>query len=286
MLTAGKKLLQDPSIRSSQNELLDTIMALRNRISKLLQRTQILTSNDVHASSVPFIYCTDIRAMKRDKQMRKNPHKDTTTTFPYAETSPSSSSIDKLSATPPFRLGKHEKIGTRQIYDRKIVTPNKCKDECNIKGPISQYHYTVQAVNKNLKAQKNLVDEKVQRMEQSTRHFDKAQNDVLIQRRAILTCEREIDHHCCICGGIHVFADHKVTKRKGCSRLKDKTRSLMYLKQSLSDAFLRVRTCQSVLDEDAREVSNAKALMADNLNENLLLLESVHNGVELVKSPP
>ncbi len=137
------------------------------------------------------------------------------------------------------------------------------------------YENSLLDTKEDLRSWKADVDETIHQLETSKRNLKKAQTDVSIQERAIIRCTREINHHCCMCGGIHVFSDHKPMQRQGCSRLRQKNRSLMYLKQSLTDASLRVNVCQVVVKESTEEVNEAKAKMANMFEQNLTLLESL-----------
>ncbi len=120
------------------------------------------------------------------------------------------------------------------------------------------------------------------RIDQSNKKKDlrKAQNDVEIQDRSILLCKREIDHHCCQCGGIHVFMDHKPVQREGCKRLKDKFRSLMYLKESLKEAKVRMNICEGALHDVSALRYCAQTNMTSSLSNGISLIESIVNNTK------
>ena len=152
---------------------------------------------------------------------------------------------------------------------------------------------TLLKVKANMRNHKSGVDENLKHMDIQRTKLHKAQKDVVVQKRVIELCTREIDHHCCICGGIHVFSDHDIAKRDSCKRLKSKIRSLMYLKQGLKEAEVRVKLCQSALDESTTNTSDAQSNMALSLSQGLSLLESLSNTddkrllptCEIIRSP-
>ena len=124
------------------------------------------------------------------------------------------------------------------------------------------------------------------RIDQSNKEKDlrKAQNDVEIQERSILVCKREIDHHCCQCGGIHVFMDHKPVQREGCKRLKNKFRSLMYLKEGLKEAKVRMNICESALNDVSALRYCAQTNMTSSLSDGISLIGSIVNNTKSPKT--
>ena len=130
-------------------------------------------------------------------------------------------------------------------------------------------------VKHSLQNKKQRIDDTTKDLTTKRRDLQKAINSVQIQTRSIVVCKREIDNHCCQCGGIHIFSDHERTQRKECKRLKNKTRSLMYLKQALRDSSESVILCQVAVDNGEVEVNTAQASMAEALSIGLFRLESL-----------
>jgi hypothetical protein len=133
----------------------------------------------------------------------------------------------------------------------------------------------VHKVKIDLKNHKIGVDKTVKDLSNTRKNLQRAQNDAAIQKRTIQVCKREIDNHCCQCGGLHIFADHAPTQREGCKRLKNKVRSLMYLKHGLKEATERVNICQIALDNGSAQNHNAQASMTASLSQGLSLIESI-----------
>ncbi len=166
-------------------------------------------------------------------------------------------------------------IGIKSPKKKEVHSPKRKNPKQPEEHNQSNYEVSLLDTKEDLRSWKADVDETIHQMEISKQNLKKAQTDVSIQERAIIRCTREINHHCCMCGGIHVFSDHKPMQRKGCSRLRQKNRSLMYLKQSLTDASLRLNVCQVVVKESTDDVNEAKAKMANMFEQNLTLLESL-----------
>ena len=138
----------------------------------------------------------------------------------------------------------------------------------------------LQNVKRNLNAHQIGVGKIERDLSIKKKKLQKAQHDIVIQNRTIEVCQREINNHCCKCGGLHVFTDHKRTQREGCKRLKDKMRSLMYLQKGLVEATARLNICQIAVDERSAENKSAHANMTESLSHGLSIVESLMIGNE------
>ena len=132
-------------------------------------------------------------------------------------------------------------------------------------------------VKASLQNKKTIVNEATRDLTSKRKALQKSRNSALIQKRSIEVCQREITNHCCQCGGIHIFSDHKPTQRKECKRLKNKTRSLMYLKQAQKEISERVNLCQVAVNSGEDEVESAQASMTEDLSNGLIRLDSLDN---------
>jgi len=139
---------------------------------------------------------------------------------------------------------------------------------------------TVKKIEADLRHNKFGVDSTLKDLAKRKNSLQKAQRNIVVQTRAIEVCKREIDHHCCQCGGIHVFSDHEPTQRESCQRLKNKVRSLGYLKQACKEASTRVKTCQMTVDNGIIKTNDAQAGMTASLSQGLGLLESIQRNGE------
>ena len=106
----------------------------------------------------------------------------------------------------------------------------------------------------------------------------KAQATIKANERAISICSREIEHHCCICGGIHVFGDHKPCQKQGCSRLMSKMKSLKYLERALEESNRLYNTRKEEYEIKMRQKKEKKAIISSSLL--VQLLEPLERGDE------
>ena len=159
----------------------------------------------------------------------------------------------------------------------KIKTPKRHQTEAIPIRNNSVMDSTLQKVNFDYTNSKIGVDKCAQILSENRSALRKAHNDVAIQQRTIQVCTREIEHHCCKCGGIHVFSDHEPAQREGCRRLKQKSKSLLYQKVALKEALERVDICQSAVDDGKAMAFEARANMAALLSDGFTLIDSVDN---------
>ena len=108
----------------------------------------------------------------------------------------------------------------------------------------------------------------------------KAQATIKANERAISICSREIEHHCCICGGIHVFGDHKPFQRKGCPRLASKIKSLKYLERAFEESKRSYSTCKKEYEQNMRQKKEKKAKISSSLIVALLEPNETEDGKE------
>ena len=128
-------------------------------------------------------------------------------------------------------------------------------------------------IKNNLKNKKEKLDSLNKDLRERTASMMKAKKNVKIQILSIERCKKEIDHHCCQCGGIHVFSSHEPMHRKDCNRLKDKTRSLFYLKQALVEANRILSKCDLDLAETTANIDKAKEEMTISLSKGLFQMD-------------
>ena len=91
---------------------------------------------------------------------------------------------------------------------------------------------------------------------------NKAQKEVSMRQRALVLCETEIKRHCCICGGIHVFNNHDPVQKKGCSYLKAKHVSQVYLQKALASSNERLHETKLELRKTLIDSNEVKDLFA------------------------
>lgn len=167
----------------------------------------------------------------------------------------------------------HHTYDENTSENASLKTREKERSSQSIENPSTMD--AIYNVKHSLQIKKQSIDETTKDLTTKRRELQKARNRVQIQTRSIEVCKREIDNHCCQCGGIHIFSDHEPTQRKECKRLKNKSRSLMYLKQALKESSERVIVCQVAVDNGEVEVDTAQASMAEALSIGLFRLESL-----------
>ena len=130
-------------------------------------------------------------------------------------------------------------------------------------------------IKNNIKEKKEKLDSLKKDLRERKASMMKAKKNVKIQILSIERCKKEIDHHCCQCGGIHVFNNHEPMHRKDCSRLKDKIRSLFYLKQALVEANEKLSKCDLDLAEISTNIDKAKEEMTISLSKGLFEMDGL-----------
>lgn len=125
-----------------------------------------------------------------------------------------------------------------------------------------------------LQRKKEQFSRNIESLKDATKLLKKAECEESIYQRAIDTCSQEIDRHCCICGGIHVFNDHEPTKYINCKRLKSKTRSFMHLKQTRAQATDRVRDWKASIKQCKKEIEESRRSLSLVLHDRLFQQES------------
>lgn len=96
-----------------------------------------------------------------------------------------------------------------------------------------------------------------------------AGGNLSVQKRTLKLYQRDIDNHCCICGGNHLHhSDSKSTnyhepyRNEECKILKMKKRVFSYLQQSLEESSMRLRDLNETIEKVGEK--NAKAGLAMN----------------------
>jgi hypothetical protein len=139
----------------------------------------------------------------------------------------------------------------------------------------AHHNSVINDIKNNIKVKKEKLDALKKDLRERKASMMKAKKSVKIQILSIERCKKEIDHHCCQCGGIHVFNNHEPMHRKDCSRLKDKIRSLFYLKQALVEANEKLLKCDSDLAETSTNIDKAKEEMTISLSKGLFQMDGL-----------
>lgn len=96
-----------------------------------------------------------------------------------------------------------------------------------------------------------------------------AEKNIAIQKRTLNYYKRELDNHCCICGGIHIpSSDHHVplNAKSNCSNYRKKHQVFLYLSASLKKANLELANKKDDLENGLLANKQAKV----NMNQSLI----------------
>ncbi|GFH60812.1 predicted protein [Chaetoceros tenuissimus] len=185
-------------------------------------------------------------------------------------------STDPLLCLPVGDIEKNQEIkrikmaGNQQPKRGDLETQNS---NCNTNT--THHNSLINDIKNNIKNKKEKLDALNKELRERKASLTKAKKNVKIQILSIERCKKEIDHHCCQCGGIHVFNNHEPMHRKDCSRLKDKVRSLFYLKQALVEANEKLFKCELDLAEINTNIDKAKEEMTISLSKGLFQMDDL-----------
>jgi hypothetical protein len=174
---------------------------------------------------------------------------------------PSQSETQSIAATTSSSTSSYERILTKDDITTVSTATTPKQNEVPIENNIT----------KLLQRKKESFSQSMKSVNDMTKLLKKAQYDVDVFVRSIQMCTKEIENHCCTCGGIHVFSDHEPTKMLSCKRLKAKNRSLMYLKKAKREASERMMDYKAGVKQCEREKEETRRSLS------LLLKESLFN---------
>lgn len=92
-----------------------------------------------------------------------------------------------------------------------------------------------------------------------------AEKNIAVQKRTLKLHQRDIDNHCCTCGGCHCSNDHVIHSKSDCKQMKMKQRVLTYLQQSLAESNLKLEQLNILLERGKQENRHAELKMNDSL---------------------
>lgn len=92
-----------------------------------------------------------------------------------------------------------------------------------------------------------------------------AERNIAVQKRTLKRFQRDIQNHCCKCGGNHCSIDHTIHQNKDCKALKMKQQVFTYLQQSLNESIIRLRNLESSLEMVKQENRKASVKLNDSL---------------------
>ena len=144
-----------------------------------------------------------------------------------------------------------------------VVLTSLQNDATKIKGSICESVLTAES---NLRIKKIELAQSLDNTKAKKKKILFVEKNIAVQNRTLKLHQRDIENHCCICGGVHRGNDHILTRKTDCSLLKMKQRVAKYLQQSLKESNVRLDEYKGILDKGFLENTEAKL----NMNQSLI----------------
>lgn len=161
---------------------------------------------------------------------------------------------------PSFQWTNPFTIGPTAITNDDLIT----------KGDRTERESTLeeagQLAEEDLQLKKIALARSIVDMEEKRRAIKATKRNIAVQKRTLKFYHRELERHCCICGGIHVGTDHRMTKKQNCNMMKMKQKVSGYLQNSLEESNGRLEDLEAILQQGIRENADAK----NNMNQSLI----------------
>ena len=128
---------------------------------------------------------------------------------------------------------------------------------------------TIPAAEKDLSDKRNELIKSISHVKEMKVKKVIAQENIIVQKRTLKLHQRDIENHCCICGGNHLhhsdsisINNHEPHRNEECKILKMKKRVFLYLQQSLEESNMRLKELNGTIQKV--EQKNTKAGLAMN----------------------
>ena len=107
----------------------------------------------------------------------------------------------------------------------------------------------------------------LQHIHERKRKLFTTEKNIAIQKRTLSYYKKELDNHCCICGGIHIkSSNHVPTNKPNCAAYKMKHQVFLYLSASLKKANLELANMKVNVEDGLLQNKRAKV----NMNQSLI----------------
>lgn len=175
-----------------------------------------------------------------------------------------------------YRRSNH----TNTCAENSIVKQIDSEQEIEDKSPRPQLNKKgitniAGKLNLELQKKKNDVVQTIYKIDIEKKKLQTVHAKVAAQQAALRLCQREIKHHCCICGGTHVSIAHHPSTQPECTTMKKKNKSLVYLKRALKASIAEEMQCIHSLDQSFMVNDSTKQTMSDTLKCGIQLMESL-----------
>lgn len=142
-------------------------------------------------------------------------------------------------------------------------------------GKTGRYIDTMPAVEKDLREKRNEFMKSILHIKDIKAKRVIAAENLSVQKRTLKLYQRDIDNHCCICGGNHLHhhqrdsnsnnSYHEPFKNEDCKTLKMKKRVFSYLQQSLEESSMRLKDLNDTIQMGKEENTQAGLEMNKSL---------------------
>ena len=130
-------------------------------------------------------------------------------------------------------------IFTNQQIDTTTYLKNEPDTPDTTTSGEDEGFHTIMEAERAVRSRQKELNSSLQHIHERKRKVFTAEKNIAIQKRTLSYYKKELENHCCICGGLHIkSSNHIAANKPNCAAYKMKHQVFLYLSASLKKANL------------------------------------------------